>query len=50
VSLWTKSHSIVTEPSHMRAPLPGIVDREGGGMLFPTLGGGLPEMRGGAAG
>jgi len=28
---WTKSHTIGTVPSQTRAPLPGIVDSEGGG-------------------
>jgi len=43
-------HQIVTKPARTRAPERAIVDREGGGTLHPTLGGGCGDLaRSGAA-
>ena len=39
--LWTNRHEIVALTAQTRAPSAGIVSREGGGTVIPTLGGGM---------
>jgi hypothetical protein len=36
----TERHTIFTKPSQTREPTRGTVNREGGGTVHPTLGGG----------
>jgi hypothetical protein len=36
----TERHTIFTKPSQTREPKRGTVNREGGGTVHPTLGGG----------
>ena len=36
----TERHTIFTKPSQTREPTSGTVNREGGGSVHPTLGGG----------
>ena len=36
----TERHTIFTKPSQTREPRSGTVNREGGGTVHPTLGGG----------
>jgi hypothetical protein len=36
----TETHTIFTKPSQTREPGRGTVNREGGGTVHPTLGGG----------
>jgi hypothetical protein len=43
-ALWQNRHQIGTVPARTRAPLAGSVDREGGGIEHPTLGGGCWVM------
>jgi hypothetical protein len=43
-------HRIVTKSAQTRAPARAIVNREGGGTIHPTLGGGCGDLgRSGAA-
>ena len=44
--LWTNGHEIVALKAQTRAPHTGIVSREGGGTVIPTLGGGMGSFRG----
>ena len=41
----TERHGIVTKPSQTREPARGTVNREGGGTVYPTLGGGRKVFR-----